>query len=68
VSVKERGYYISTLRYGPKKSSVIEKCPQTRGVRSERFHCIWFRWHLIAGFYVYGNGLSVSVNIGENIR
>jgi hypothetical protein len=40
VSVKERGYYISTLRYGPKKSSVIEKCPQTRGVRSERFHCM----------------------------
>jgi ribosomal protein S12 len=23
-----------------KKSSVIEKCPQTRGVRSERFHCV----------------------------
>jgi hypothetical protein len=41
VSVKERGYYISTLRYGPKKSSVIEKFPQARGVRSERFHCIY---------------------------
>jgi hypothetical protein len=32
---------VITLHYGPKKSSVIEKCPQTRGVHSERFHCSW---------------------------
>ena len=41
VRFREVGFIWISVPQGPSELSVIERCPYYRGVREERFHCIY---------------------------
>ena len=41
VHFREVGFIWISVSQGPSELSVIERCPYYRGVRKEKFHCIY---------------------------